>query len=191
LLPWPTCPAAPRYPIKGDRWGNPENGAVVTSLPTTDCLLVAATTPVGIDYRPDGDLLLEHCRSLLKAGCDGVTLFGTTGEGPEFAVEDRQAALESVIAAGLDPDRIFVSVGALAIPDIVRLSCHALDQHVAGLLLMPPCVYRSGITDDGTFRFYATVIDRVGRAEMCLYLYHFPQICGAHVTPAVIRRLEE
>jgi 4-hydroxy-tetrahydrodipicolinate synthase len=38
-------------------------------------------------------------------------------------------------------------VGALAIPDIVRLSRHALDQKVAGLLLMPPCVYRGGITE--------------------------------------------
>src|SRR6476646_10602029 len=44
---------------------NLDNGAVVAGLPTTDCLVVAVTTPVGIDYRPDGDLLLERCESLL------------------------------------------------------------------------------------------------------------------------------
>ncbi|HEY2111330.1 MAG TPA: dihydrodipicolinate synthase family protein, partial [Dongiaceae bacterium] len=104
----------------------------MTGLPTTDCLLVAVTTPVSLDYRPDADLLLERCKALLAAGCDGVTLFGTTGEGAEFAVEDRQAALERVIAGGLDPACIIASVGALAIPDIVRLSRHALDQKVAG-----------------------------------------------------------
>ncbi len=163
----------------------------MAGLPTTDCLVVAVTTPVGIDYRPDGDLLLERCKNLLAAGCDGVTLFGTTGEGMEFAVEDRQAALETVISDGLDPGRIFVSVGALAIPDIVRLSCHALDQNVAGVLLMPPCVYRSGITDDGAFRFYAAVIDQASRTEMRLYLYHFPEICGVPLTPTVVRRLDE
>src|SRR6185369_458116 len=164
---------------------------LVTGLPTTDCLLVAVTTPVSPDYRPDADLLLERCSDLIAAGCDGVTLFGTTGEGAEFGVEDRQAALERVIAGGLDPARIIVSVGALAIPDIVRLSRHALDQKVAGLLLMPPCVYRGGITEDGTFRFYAGVIDRIEREEMGLYLYHFPDICGVPITPAVVRRLEE
>jgi len=59
---------------------------LVTGLPTTDCLLVAVTTPVSPDYRPDADLLLERCSDLIAAGCDGVTLFGTTGEGAEFGV---------------------------------------------------------------------------------------------------------
>ena len=48
---------------------------------------------------------------------------------------------------------------------------------------MPPCVYRGGITEDGTFRFYATVIDRIARADLRLCLYHFPDICGVPLTP--------
>src|SRR5262245_9767474 len=102
--------------------------------------MVAVTTPVTVDYRPDAVLLLERCQTLMASGADGVTLFGTTGEGAEFAVEDRQSALEQVIAGGLDPARIIVSTGALSIPDIVRLARHALDIGVAGLLLMPPVV---------------------------------------------------
>ena len=147
-----------------------ERRGIVSGLPTTDCLLVAVTTPVTSDYRPDSRLLSAHCKTLMAAGADGVTLFGTTGEGAEFAVEDRQAALEQVIAGGLDPARIIVSIGALSIPDIVRLARHALDRDVAGLLLMPPCVYRGGITEDGTFRFFAAVIDQAERPEMRLHL---------------------
>src|SRR5215469_11992268 len=169
----------------------PGAGVNVTGLPTTDCLLVAVTTPVTAYYRPDSALLAARCKTLLAACADGVTLFGTTGEGAEFAVEDRQAALEWLIAAGLDPARIIVSIGALSIPDIVRLARHALDRDVAGLLLMPPCVYRGGITEDGTFRFYSAVIDQAERPEMRLHLYHFPDISGVPVTPVVIRRLEE
>ena len=56
---------------------------------------------------------------------------------------------------------------------------------------MPPCVYRGGITEDGTFHFYATIIDRIARADMKLCLYHFPDICGVPLTPRVIRRLDE
>ena len=56
---------------------------------------------------------------------------------------------------------------------------------------MPPCVYRGGITEDGTFRFYATVIDHIARADLKLYLYHFPDICGVPLTPRTIRRLDE
>ncbi len=160
-------------------------------LPTRDCLAVAVTTPITKDFRPDADLLLARCRALMQDGCDGITLFGTTGEGAEFSVADRMATLERVIAGDLPANRIIVSVGALSIPDIVALSRHALDQKVDGLLLMPPCVYRGGITDDGAFRFYTAVIDAIGRRDLRIYLYHFPDICGVPITPNVIRRLDE
>jgi 4-hydroxy-tetrahydrodipicolinate synthase len=152
---------------------------------------VAVTTPVTPELHPDADLLLARCRSLMADGCDGITLFGTTGEGAEFAVADRKATLERVIAGGLDPSKVIVSVGALSIPDVVELSAHAMDQRIDGVLLMPPCVYRGGITEDGTFRFFASVIERIARPELRLYLYHFPDISGVPITPNVIRRLDE
>ncbi len=163
----------------------------MTALPATECLLVAVTTPVTPDFSPDAGLLIARCRQLIADGCHGVTLFGTTGEGAEFAVDDRMAALEAVIAGGIAPERIVVSIGALSIPDIARLARHAIDRRVDGLLLMPPCVYRSGITEDGAFRFYEAVIERIARPELRLYLYHFPDISGVAVTPQVIRRLDE
>src|SRR5204862_203405 len=82
------------------------------------------------------------------------------GEGAEFAVEDRRLALEGVLAAGILPSQLIVSVGALALPDVAALAAHATAQGVAGVLLMPPCLFRNGIGEDGIFRFYAAVIGR-------------------------------
>lgn len=161
------------------------------SLPAVDCFMVAVATPLTADLRPDARRLTEHVAMLTRRGCDGIALFGTTGEGTEFSVEDRTNCLDQLIAAGVNPGRIIVSVGALAIPDIVRLSHQALDHGVDSLLLMPPCVYRGGVTEEGTFRFFATVIERIGRADLRLCLYHFPDICGVPMTPRVIRRLDE
>jgi 4-hydroxy-tetrahydrodipicolinate synthase len=96
-----------------------------------------------------------------------------------------------MIAAGIDPTRIVVSVGALAIPDVVALSAHATARGVHGVLLMPPGIYRGGITEDGTFRYFAAIIERVANPALRLYLYHFPDICGVPITPQVIRRLDE
>ncbi len=163
----------------------------MSGLPKSNCLIVAITTPVTPDFRPDAPRLLARARHLMREGCDGVTLFGTTGEGAEFSVEDRIAALDFVIAGGIDPARLVVSVGALSIPDVVRLSRHALAAGVHGLLLMPPCVYRGGIGEEGTFRYYCAIIDQTARADMRLYLYHFPDICGVPITPQVARRLDE
>src|SRR5580765_2284884 len=169
----------------------PQEVPRVTGLPTSNALIAAVATPIGADFRPDRRLLVERCRHLLAAGCDGITLFGTTGEGAEFAVEDRQLALEGLLAAGIAPSRVIVSVGALALPDVAALAIHATARDVAGVLLMPPCLFRSGIGEDGIFRFYATVIDRVGRDDLRLHLYHFPDISGIALMPSVIRRLSE
>ena len=127
----------------------------------------------------------------MEQGCDGIALFGTTGEGAEFSVADRIAALDGFIASAVKPGRIIVSVGAMAIPDVVDLTVHAVEGGVSGVLLMPPCVYRGGITEDGTFRFYANVIERVARSDLRLFLYHFPDICGVPITPQVVRWLDE
>jgi 4-hydroxy-tetrahydrodipicolinate synthase len=160
-------------------------------LPAGNAVIAAIATPLTPDYRPDTALLAGRCRRLLGDGCDGIALFGTTGEGGEFAVEDRQRALADLVAGGIAPSRLIVSAGALTLPDMTALAVHAAQQGVAGVLLMPPALYRSGIGEDGTFRFYATVIDRVARDDLRLYLYHFPDICGVPITPRVIRRLSD
>jgi 4-hydroxy-tetrahydrodipicolinate synthase len=163
----------------------------MSSLPLANCLLAAIATPVGRDLRPDCSRLVSRGRQLLEMGCDGIALLGTTGEGIEFAVEDRMEALDAVIAAGMDPQKIIVSVSALPIPDIARLSQQATDHGVHGLLVMPPCVFREAITEEGTFEFFEAVIDRTNRPKLNLYLYHFPSISGVPITPRVIRRLDE
>jgi dihydrodipicolinate synthase/N-acetylneuraminate lyase len=56
----------------------------VTGIPARNVVIAAVATPVGSDYRPDGELLLARCHQVLAEGCDGITLFGTTG-GAEFA----------------------------------------------------------------------------------------------------------
>jgi 4-hydroxy-tetrahydrodipicolinate synthase len=160
-------------------------------LPRSDCLIVAAATPFTADLKPDPRLLAAHCRRLMAEGCDGVALFGTTGEGAMIAPEDRMRTLEALLAAGLPAGRLILSVGSLAIPDSVALARHGADLGVAAVLLMPPCFYRGGITEDGTFRFFAAFLDRLGDPGLRLLLYHFPDISGVPVTPGVVRRLVE
>lgn len=163
----------------------------MSTLPEIDCLVVAIATPLTPAFRPDTPALVARAKWLIEAGCDGICLFGTTGEGPEFSVEDRAAALDGLLAAGVDPGRLIVSVTALALPDVVSLARHASGRGVGGLLLMPPNVFRTGITEDGTFRFFAAAIEGIARSDLRLYLYHFPDISGVPITPPVVRRLDE
>src|SRR5262249_28419574 len=78
-----------------------------------------------------------------------------------------------------------------SLPDVVELSRHAVGQGVAACLLMPPCFYRGGLTEDGAFRWYTTAIDRIGTDRLRLLLYHFPDISGVPITFGTVRRLVE
>ncbi|MBL8577679.1 MAG: dihydrodipicolinate synthase family protein [Mesorhizobium sp.] len=160
-------------------------------LPARECLAVAAATPVTADFAPDHALLAQHCAMLLGSGCDGIALFGTTGEGPEFTAADRKAGLEAVLGSGIAPGKLVVSATALSIGETVDVARHAVDARVDSILLMPPCMFRSNITAEGTYQFYATVIDRIARDDLRLCLYHFPDICGVPLTPPIVRRLDE
>src|SRR2546427_7996008 len=159
------------------------------SLPFRDCLIVAIATPITRQLTPDVRLLAPRGRALLESGSDGLALFGTTGEGAHFAPRDRMVALEALLTAGLAPDRLIVATSALSIAEVVDLSRHATALGVAGCLLMPPCFYRGGLTEEGTFRWFATAIDRIGGDALRLVLYHFPDISGVPITPIVVRRL--
>lgn len=160
-------------------------------LPSNHCLSAAIATPVTPDLRPDAPRLVAFARHLFTQGVDGVTIFGTTGEGPEFGAADRMRTLDALVASGIDPQQIIVSVSALAFEDSVALTRHAANAGVAGCLLMPPCMFRSGITDDGVFDYYRQVIERVDHPEPRLFIYNFPDICGVTISLHLLRRLTE
>jgi 4-hydroxy-tetrahydrodipicolinate synthase len=154
-------------------------------------LWTATLTPVDSSYRCDVGRLLAHCQRLIAAGCDGICLLGTTGEGPEFSAAERMRMLDAMLADGFPAEKLIVSASAASLGDSVELARQATRANAAGVLLMPPFFFRDGIADEGIFRFYATLIDQIGEPGLRVLLYHIPGACGVPVRPPVIRRLIE
>jgi len=183
----------PRIPCSGNGGGT---GAKETRLPERNGwrgLYVALATPLGADDAPDRALLAARARELLAQGCDGVALFGTTGEGPAFPVGDRMAGLEALLEAGIPAHRLVVSASASAPADALTLTRHALTSDVADVLLMP-AFFLKAVDDEGLFRFYAEHIERAAGGERAgrplrLLLYHIPSVSGIGLSCALIERL--
>ena len=154
-------------------------------------LWTATVTPVDGNYRCDAGRLLAHCRRLLESGCDGIGLFGTTGEGPAFSAAERMRVLDAMLSDGFPAEKLIVSASAASLPDSVELARQATKAGVAGVLLMPPFFFRDGIGDEGIFRFYAALIDQINEPKLPALLYHIPGAYGVPVRPPVIRRLIE
>ena len=58
------------------------------------------------------------------------------------------------------------------------------------MLALPPFYYK-GVSDDGLFRFFAELIERVGDDRLRVFLYHIPPMAVVGFTPELIGRLLE
>jgi 4-hydroxy-tetrahydrodipicolinate synthase len=54
--------------------------------------------------------------------------------------------------------------------------------------MLPPFYYK-GVSEEGMFRSYSEVIERVGDARLRVYLYHIPLMAGVGITPGLVERL--
>jgi 4-hydroxy-tetrahydrodipicolinate synthase len=152
-------------------------------------VLAPVVTPFQRDLSPDGERFIRHCRWLLGQNC-GLAVFGTNSEANSLSVEERIELLDLLLDAGLDPKRMMPGTGCCALPDTVRLTSHAVEAGAAGVLMLPPFYYK-GVSDEGLYRSFAQVIDRVGDDRLRVYLYHFPQMSAVPFSLELVGRLRE
>ena len=144
-------------------------------------------TPFDRALAPDPVRLVALCRRLAGEGL-GLAPFGTTGEGHSLAVDEKLALLDALAASGLDLSRVMPGIGACALTDTQRLAAHATRLGCGAVLTLPP-FYDKEASEDGLFRFFAELIERVGDARLRLALYHFPRQSGVPITHGLIARL--
>jgi 4-hydroxy-tetrahydrodipicolinate synthase len=125
------------------------------------------------------DLSVENC---------GLAVFGTNSEANSLSAEEKIDLLDALVDAGLDTGRMMPGTGACAIPDTVRMTSHAVKLGCSGVLMLPPFYYK-GVSDEGLFRGYSEVIQRVGDSNLKVYLYHFPQVSQVPISLDLIERL--
>ncbi len=150
-------------------------------------VLSPVVTPFTADLAPDPERFVRQCRWLLSQNV-GLACFGTNSEANSLSVDERMELLDRLVGAGLDPQRMMPGTGCCALPDSVRLSAHAVKLGCAGVLMLPPFYYK-GVSDEGLFRSFAEVIERVGEARLRVYLYHIPPVAQVPITLGLVERL--
>jgi 4-hydroxy-tetrahydrodipicolinate synthase len=152
-------------------------------------VLAPVVTPFGADLGPDEQRLLAHCRWLLANGV-ALAPFGTTSEANSLSVTERTDLLDHLVGNGIEPARLMPGTGCSSITDSVTLTAHAMKHGCSGVLMLPPFYYK-GVSDDGLFRNFAEVIERVGDAGLRIYLYNIPPVSQVTITHTLIERLLE
>lgn len=150
-------------------------------------VLSPVVTPFDRDLRPDGERLARHCRWLLDNDV-GLAVFGTNSEANSMSVAEKLDLLDQLVAAGIPPARMMPGTGCCALTDSVEMTRHAARLGCGGVLMLPPFYYK-GVSDDGLFRSYAEIIERVGDERLRVYLYHIPPVSQVPISLGLIERL--
>jgi 4-hydroxy-tetrahydrodipicolinate synthase len=81
----------------------------------------ATLTPMCSDFRIQMDDLALHCFELIKKGCTGIALFGTTGEGASFSTREKTETIKNLVKRGFAVDKIIFCNGSATLVETVEL----------------------------------------------------------------------
>jgi len=150
-------------------------------------VLSPVVTPFKADLSPDPERFVRQCRWLLSQDV-GLAVFGTNSEANSLSTDEKVELLDRLVGAGVDAGRMMPGTGCCALTDSVRLTAHAMKLGCGGVLMLPPFYYK-GVSDDGLFKNFAEVIERVGDRRLRIYLYHIPPVSQVAITLPLIERL--
>lgn len=151
---------------------------------------VALATPFGSDGSVHHDKLIEHANWCQNNGCDSVTLFGTTGEGPSLTSQERLSAFRATIESGILPERVVLGVITNTISDAIIETGTALNSGAKAVLLAPP-FYFNGLHEDGVFQWFCAVFEGLGGNLRDIILYNIPSMTQVPVSIDMVSRLRE
>jgi 4-hydroxy-tetrahydrodipicolinate synthase len=150
-------------------------------------VLAPVVTPFKADLSPDSQRFIAHCKWLLSQNC-GLAVFGTNSEANSLSMEERATLLDELVAAGVDPARMMPGTGCCSLMETVKLTKQAVGNGCAGVLMLPPFYYKN-VSEEGLYRYFSEVVQRVADTRLKIYLYHIPPVAIVGVTVKLVERL--
>ncbi len=146
----------------------------------------AVTTPFREDLSVDHGFLEEHVDWLLRSGCRGLVPLGSLGEGATLSAAEKRGVLESCVRASAGRAPVVAGIAALGTAEAVALAREAERLGCAGLMALPPYVYRGDWRE--TRAHFRAVLSATPLPCM---LYNNPVAYGTDVLPEQIAELAE
>jgi len=136
----------------------------------------AITTP----FRPDGEIdepfLAEHAAWLVASGCVGVVALGSLGEAATLRPDEKIRVLR-ICRDALGRTPLVAGVSGLSTDECVALARAAEQAGCAGLMVLPPYVYRGEWPE--TEAHFSAVLSATGLSCM---LYNNPIAYGTDLS---------
>ena len=144
----------------------------------------AITTPFRADLSIDHPFLADHAAWMIDAGCTGLVALGSLGEAATLAYEEKVEILRTCAAALDGRVPLVAGIAGLSTAECVGLARAAEVAGCAGLMVLPPYVYRGDWRETQTH--FSAVI---GATRLSCMLYNNPVAYGTDVTAEQMEQL--
>ena len=132
----------------------------------------------------DIDSTIFHIEKLVKDGCHGVAIFGSTGAGQLISKYEKEKLVEKISNSQFK-DTFLIGTSNNSLNETVELIKHCQKNGINRFLIMPPAYYKYG--DDQVYEFFSNVIQRVPECE--IILYNFLKLSGYQFSIKLIEKL--
>ena len=137
-------------------------------------IYAAAVSILNNDLSLDVKKTVKHCENIIKDGCHGVVLFGSTGQSQLIPLNEKIEMINFVSKNDKIKDKLIIGTGLNSLVENINFLKLSLNIGLNKFLIMPPAYYNYG--DKEVIEYYTKLIKSVPDAK--IILYNFEKLCG-------------
>ena len=127
---------------------------------------------------------INHAENLIKQGCHGVVIFGSTGQAQLISMSEKIQLINKLIESKYK-NSFIIGTGLNSLGDTINLVNISRSLGFKKYLIMPPAYYK--YKDPDVINFYTEIIQKTDDCK--IILYNFEKLCGYKFTISCVEKL--
>ena len=132
------------------------------------------------------DKTINHSKYLLKNGCHGVVLFGSTGQSQLISLPEK-ISLINRLSMEKNYNKYIIGTGLNSLVDTINFMKVSKSLNFNYFLIMPPAYYK--YSHDEVFNYYSLIIQKISNCK--IILYNFEKLSGYKFSVNCVKKLVE
>ena len=116
---------------------------------------------------------IKHIKRIIKQGCHGVAIFGSTGQAQLIPISEKINLLNHLSTAD-QKEKYLIGTGLNSLGETINYMKVVKSLGFDNFLIMPPAYYK--YNDKDVIEFYSRIIDAIPESK--IILYNFEKLCG-------------
>ena len=126
----------------------------------------------------------NHCEKIIKDGCHGVVIFGSTGQAQLISLAEK-IQMVTYLCKNKNKDNFIIGCGLNSLLDTINLMKVSVNLGLKKFLVMPPAYYKYG--DKEVINYYTKLVNSVPESK--IILYNFEKLCGYKFSTKCVEEL--